>query len=106
MSLPPFTLAGPDHCSWAGTFFWMVGSQTVSYKLRCGALVSHVQRRRTCCNTYLSPPSSALLPGSKLPRWWESVQHGLLVPQNGPAAYPDTSAWGEFHTRQGEKGGG
>ncbi len=37
VSFPPFTLAKPDHCSSAGTFFWIVGSQTVSYKL-CGVV--------------------------------------------------------------------
>jgi hypothetical protein len=31
-------------------------------------------------------PSAAVLPGSRLPHWAESAQHGLYVPQNGPAA--------------------
>lgn len=50
----------------------IVGIQTVSYRL--------------------GPPSSALLPGSKLPSLFESVQHGLADPQKGPArklAYPE-----------------
>jgi hypothetical protein len=36
--------------------------------------------------TYEGPPSEALLPGSRLPQALPSEQHGLFVPQKGPAA--------------------
>jgi hypothetical protein len=41
-------------------------------------------------------PSAALLPGSRLPQFLESEQHGLLVPQKGPAAHAVQPMYSSF----------
>jgi len=63
---PPLMLEIPDHCSIVGTSGWISGIQTVSYNPGW--------------------PPAAKLPGSREPNCAPSVQQGLLVPQNGPAA--------------------